>query len=86
MASDLAALSLKLSELKLVELLTRDKPILLLDDVLSELDGSRQNHLLNAISQIQTVITCTGLDDFVNNRFKIDKIFKVIDGTVTSEN
>ena len=81
-----AALSLKLSELKLVELLTRDKPILLLDDVLSELDGSRQNHLLNAISQIQTVITCTGLDDFVNNRFKIDKIFKVIDGTVTSEN
>lgn len=81
-----AALSLKLSELKLVELLTRDKPILLLDDVLSELDGNRQNHLLNAISRIQTVITCTGLDDFVNNRFKIDKIFKVIDGTVTSEN
>lgn len=69
-----------------MELLTRDKPILLLDDVLSELDGNRQNHLLNAISRIQTVITCTGLDDFVNNRFKIDKIFKVIDGTVTSEN
>ena len=81
-----AALSLKLSELELVRLLIRDEPILLLDDVLSELDGNRQNHLLAALKGIQTVITCTGLDDFVNNRFKIDKIFKVIDGTVTSEN
>ena len=32
------------------------------------------------------MITCTGLDDFVNNRFHIDKIFKVIDGTVENEN
>ena len=35
---------------------------------------------------IQTMITCTGLDDFVNNRFQIDKVFKVIDGTVINEN
>ena len=81
-----AALSLKLSELELVKQLIHDKPILLLDDVLSELDASRQNHLLSAISDIQTIITCTGLDDFVNNRFKIDKVFKVIEGTVVSEN
>ena len=81
-----AALSLKLSELELVKLLSHDDPILLLDDVLSELDGSRQNHLLSAIKHIQTVITCTGLDDFVNNRFRIDKIFKVIDGMVINEN
>ena len=81
-----AALSLKLSELELVKTLIHDNPILLLDDVLSELDSGRQNHLLGAISDIQTIITCTGLDDFVNNRFKIDKIFKVIDGTVVSEN
>ena len=32
------------------------------------------------------MITCTGLDDFVNNRFPIDKIFKVTDGTVVNEN
>lgn len=32
------------------------------------------------------MITCTGLDDFVNNRFQIDKVFKVIDGTVINEN
>ena len=81
-----AALSLKLSELELVKAVSRDNPILLLDDVLSELDSSRQNHLLSAIQDIQTMITCTGLDDFVNNRFHIDKIFKVIDGTVENEN
>ena len=81
-----AALSLKLSELQLVKQLSHDDPILLLDDVLSQLDSSRQNHLLSAIKHIQTMITCTGLDDFVNNRFQIDKVFKVIDGTVINEN
>lgn len=81
-----AALSLKLSELELVKELSHDSPILLLDDVLSELDSSRQNHLLSSIQNIQTLITCTGLDDFVNNRFQIDKVFKVVDGTVRNEN
>lgn len=81
-----AALSLKLAEIQLVNKLVRDYPILLLDDVLSELDGERQNHLLSAIDHIQTMITCTGLEDFVNNRFQIDKLFRVVDGTVTNEN
>lgn len=81
-----AALSLKLSEIELVKKIVRDYPILLLDDVLSELDSKRQNQLLSNIHHIQTMITCTGLDDFVNNRFPIDKIFKVTDGTVVNEN
>lgn len=81
-----AALSLKLAEIELVKKLIKDYPILLLDDVLSELDGERQNHLLSAINKIQTMITCTGLEDFVSNRFPIDRIFKVINGTVTQEN
>ena len=81
-----AALSLKLSELELVKRISRDEPILLLDDVLSELDSGRQNHLLSAIQNIQTMISCTGLDDFVNYRFHIDKIFRVIDGTAQNEN
>ena len=81
-----AALSLKLSEIELVKKVTKDTPVLLLDDVLSELDSNRQNHLLNSIGDIQTIITCTGLDDFINNRFEIDKIFKVTAGKVTSEN
>lgn len=81
-----AALSLKLSEIYLVEKIIKDKPILLLDDVLSELDHNRQNYLLNSIHEIQTIITCTGLDDFVNNRFKINKLFKVIEGNVYHSN
>lgn len=81
-----AALSLKLSEIELVKRVTKDTPVLLLDDVLSELDSKRQNHLLNSIGDIQTIITCTGLDDFINNRFEINKIFKVTAGVVTGEN
>ena len=81
-----AALSLKLSEIELVKKITGDNPVLLLDDVLSELDSNRQNHLLNNIGDIQTIITCTGLEDFVNNRIKINKIFKVENGVVINEN
>lgn len=77
-----AALSLKLSEIELVKKITKDTPILLLDDVLSELDSNRQNYLLNSIGNIQTIITCTGLEEFVNNRFEINRVYKVTNGTV----
>ena len=75
-------MSLKLAEIELVRQSIGDEPVLLLDDVLSELDSSRQNYLLDCIKDIQTVITCTGLDEFVTHRFNIDRIFKVTDGTV----
>ena len=78
-----AALSLKLSEIELVKKITKDNPVLLLDDVLSELDSNRQNYLLNSIGDIQTIITCTGLEEFVNNRFEINRVFQVSNGTVT---
>lgn len=81
-----AALSLKLSEIELVKKITKDTPLLLLDDVLSELDSNRQNYLLNSIGDIQTIITCTGLEEFVNNRFEINRVFKVNAATVTQEN
>lgn len=81
-----AALSLKLSEIELVKKITKDTPLLLLDDVLSELDSNRQNYLLNSIGDIQTIITCTGLEEFVNNRFEINKIFRVSNATVIQEN
>ena len=77
-----SALSLKLSEINLVERICNNTPVLLLDDVLSELDSNRQNYLLNSISDIQTIITCTGLEEFVKNRFQINKIFQVINGEV----
>ena len=60
----------------------KDTPVLLLDDVLSELDKSRQNYLLDSIHDIQTVVTCTGLDEFVRNRFTVNRVFEVIAGHV----
>lgn len=76
------ALSLKLSEIYLVKKMIKDTPILLLDDVLSELDSSRQTYLLESIHDIQTLVTCTGLDDFVSHRFEINRVFQVIGGHV----
>ena len=81
-----AALSLKLSEIELVKQAAKDTPVLLLDDVLSELDKHRQNYLLDSINDIQTLITCTGVEDFVNHRFYINKVFHVHGGQVTDEN
>ncbi|MDO5131634.1 MAG: DNA replication/repair protein RecF [Eubacteriales bacterium] len=74
------ALSLKLSEIDLVKRTIGHKPVLMMDDVLSELDSGRQNYLLGTIGGIQTFITCTGLDEFVNNRFRIDQVFRIRDG------
>lgn len=78
-----AALALKLSEIELVRQRIDDHPILLLDDVLSELDSKRQNYLLDLLSDTQNIITCTGLDEFVNHRFHIDELFHVVNGTAT---
>ena len=77
-----AALSLKLAELELVRETIKEKPVLLLDDVLSELDRTRQIQLLNSIEDLQTIITCTGLEEFVDDREKYNHIYHVINGTV----
>ena len=74
------ALSLKLAEIDFVRREIKDTPVLLLDDVLSELDSRRQSYLLDSIHDIQTLITCTGLDDFIANRFEINKVFYVEEG------
>ena len=55
-----------------------EKPILLLDDVLSELDRNRQNYLLENIKGIQTIITCTGLEEFVKNGININQTFEIV--------
>ena len=80
-----AVLSLKLAEIEIVKELTGERPLLLLDDVLSELDRKRQTKMLNTIKEGQTLITCTGLDDFVDNRFNIDKVFLVTNGSVSEK-
>jgi DNA replication and repair protein RecF len=80
-----AALSCKLAEIELVKSIIKESPILLLDDVLSELDRQRQTHLLNSIGDIQTMITCTGLEEFINQSMDHRQIYHVINGTVVSE-
>ena len=42
-----------------------------------------RNYLLDSISDIQTLITCTGLDDFISHQFQINKVFQVVQGTVS---
>ena len=80
-----AALSLKLAEIELVRQRVKDTPVLLLDDVLSELDAGRQTRLLQSIEGIQTMITCTGLDDFVEHCFHIDKTFHIENGKLKDD-
>ena len=61
-----AALSLKLAQIQLMREVMKESPILLLDDVLSELDSNRKTYLLESIKDTQTIITCTGLDEFIS--------------------
>ena len=77
-----SALSVKLAEISLVEKRTGDEPVLLLDDVLSELDTKRQQYLLSGISNIQTIITCTGLEEFVNRPFEKSRVYDVEKGEI----
>lgn len=80
------ALSLKLAEIELMHEITGEYPILLLDDVLSELDDSRQTHLLNSIqNKVQTFITTTSLDGVQMELLDEPLIFYVDSGEVSDE-
>ena len=80
------ALSLKLAEIELMHEVTGEYPILLLDDVLSELDDSRQTHLLNSIqNKVQTFITTTSLDGVQMELLNNPLIFYVDQGEIREE-
>ena len=67
-------LALKLSELDFVKNIIGESPILLLDDVLAELDKTRQNYLLKSIKEdTQTIITTTDISGF-NEKFLEDVV------------
>ena len=66
------AIALKMAQLKMLENFYNDTPVLLLDDVLSELDEDRQNYILNNIKGIQTIITCTNTEKFTGQANLID--------------
>ncbi len=74
-----AALSLKLSEIALVHELTQNKPVVLLDDVLSELDEFRRELLFEAIDGAQVLVTCTGAEGY---RPKAARTYSVKDGKI----
>jgi len=77
------ALSLKLAEIELIFSEVGEYPILLLDDVLSELDDFRQTHLLNAIrGKVQTFVTTTSIDGLEHDVIKEASIYKVVAGSI----
>jgi DNA replication and repair protein RecF len=75
-------LSMKLAELNIMTKYIGEEPILLLDDVLSELDDKRQKDLFKYTQHIQTFITCTGIEQGVWNTQKIGKLYHVKEGTL----
>ena len=79
-----AALALKLAVLALIKEKKSEAPILLLDDVLSELDDSRQQLLLSSIRGCQAFLTCTSLAA-LRDRELFDEltVFRVQDGDIT---
>lgn len=86
------ALSLKLAEIELIKQHTGETPVLLLDDVFSELDSIRQDYLLSHICNLQTFITCTGVEDVLrqnkraSNKNPLSKsIFKMAKGSIFKE-
>lgn len=72
------ALSLKLAEIQLIKDQVGENPVLLLDDVFSELDLNRREKLLEFAKDVQTIITCTDIDKSVKNC----KIIKIHNGQV----
>lgn len=78
-----AALSLKLAEIELIHKEVGEYPILLLDDVLSELDDYRQSHLLNTIQgKVQTFVSTTSVDGINHETLNKAELFRVTAGTV----
>ena len=69
-----AALSLKLAEAETFYARFNEYPILILDDVLSELDKKRQRKLITAVEHLQTVFTATGIDRTVFKNKQVNKI------------
>lgn len=78
-----AVLTMKFSSLRIIKEVTGEYPVLLLDDVLSELDFNRKKYILSTIGNIQTIITCTGVSDIEEYLDKESKVFKVKDGNVS---
>ncbi len=78
-----AALCAKLAEIEIIEKEKNTSPVLLLDDVLSELDEKRQSFLLERIKDTQVIITCTGIEEIIKKTGGNVRLFFVENGTVS---
>jgi len=77
-----AALSLKLAEISIIEEETGEKPVLLLDDVMSELDAGRQEFLIKSLADIQLFVTTTEIPEKLLSEFPSGNIYTVHGGTI----
>ena len=77
-----AALSAKLAEVELIRQEIGENPVLLLDDVLSELDENRQRFLINNIENLQTFITCTGIEGSIYKSFRKSTMYNIKNGEI----
>lgn len=80
-----SVLTIKFSSLEIIKEQTGEYPVLLLDDVLSELDLNRQKYILNSINNVQTIVTCTGIENIKSYLNEKSKVFIVEGGKVTRE-
>ncbi|WP_297435431.1 DNA replication/repair protein RecF [uncultured Clostridium sp.] len=78
-----AVLTIKFASLEIIKELTGEYPVLLLDDVLSELDFKRKSYILKSIQEIQSIITCTGIEDLTSYLDNKSRVFKVKDGILS---
>ena len=77
-----ACLSTKMAEIELIKQEKNHYPVLLLDDVLSELDKNRQEYLINNIADVQNIVTSTGIDENIKSMSKNGSIFFVKNGNI----
>jgi DNA replication and repair protein RecF len=80
-----AALSLKLAELKIIKEETGEDAVILLDDVLSELDGKRQKFLINSLSGNQIFISAAEMSEEIKKSLPDGQVYKVGGGRVERE-
>ena len=74
---------MKLSEAELLYQKNGERPVILLDDVLSELDNSRQDYLINELKGCQVFITCCEKSN--KEQLRQGKIFYVDNGIIKEE-
>ena len=81
-----ASLSMKLAEIELIKQETGQSPVLLLDDVLSELDRSRQKFLIESMKNVQIFVTAAGIEEGLMDILPKGNVYYVDNGKISLYN